>query len=100
MRRATTLADARGARILVAGYFHGRRGAWRYEGSTLRARASLTLPVRHPAFVVVVRGAAGHFVIERVVSPVRVMSFDLPSATTRPPVGMRPDYARPAMTMP
>ncbi len=100
MREATTLADARGARILVAGYFHGRRGAWRYEGSTLRARGSLTLPAGRLAFVVAVRSAPDRFMIERVVSPVRIMSFGLPSTTTRPLVGMHPVYAHPTMTMP
>lgn len=96
MRQATTLSDARATRILIAGYFHGRRTAWRYEGVTLRAPASVMLPARHPAFVVVVRRAPHRYVIVQATTPIRVMTFGLPPAVAGSDA-QHPSLAHPMM---
>ncbi len=96
IRGATTLADARGARILVAGYFHGKTMAWRYEDSTLRARTPLPPPTSRPAFIVALRTAPDHFVITKVMTPIHVMTFGLPSAVIGPTAAVHPTITRPA----
>ncbi len=100
LHTATTLADARGARVLIAGYFHGKAAAWRYEGSTLHARTPVPPPSGQPAFVVALRTASGHFVITQVTTSIQIMTFDLPSPMIAPAAAIHPTIVQPVMNPP
>ena len=107
LRHATSLQDARGTQILVAGYIRGTASRWRYEGLTLRANTGpAPSPITRLAFFVAVRTATGHFIIQRITLPIHVMSFGLPlsaphlSKGPRHAVIARPQLNRPQVDRP
>ena len=100
IRAATTVADARGARILIAGYFHKRGQAWHYDGSTFHAQAFVSPPAGRLAFVIVLRKAPDHFVIAQVTAPIDIMTFGLPPAPITPTHGFLPGNTGHILEMP
>lgn len=78
VRAATGLLQARGRRVLIAGYLRATRTGWRYEGMTLQGPVGIaTAPGARPSFFVAVRTARGTFAIRRIVPAIHVMSYGL-----------------------
>lgn len=115
VRVATGLLQARGRRVLIAGYLNATRTGWRYEGMTLQGPVgTTTVPAPGPSFFVAVRTAHGTFAIRRIVPAIPVMSYGLARVSDaasihraridqsrmRAPHNDRPDIDRPFISRP